>query len=200
MKIKCPKCGTVRIVQEGKSKNCRKCRTVLTTVTPKPKKPIKLSALEITESFPAAVKEIKSLAIEEFKQTFSGEGGDGPTVESFKEHFPDLAYEIAETANDEAVEKCDLDLKAKLENGELFSKETVLALTHEYTTAKEASDEKFEENDVIYAKQIEDAAAAQVLAVSTAVEKIGKLSVNKFTDQFPDLSEKIGKAAVRAVK
>lgn len=124
--ITCPQCGTERIVVEGKRKNCRKCGQALSTIKPKPAKPQIYTRDELIEKFPEAVKEIRKAAVEEFKDTFSGEGeGEGPSVEAMTEHFPELVKEIADgaaeaagetarVAGEEALAAAQAEFKAKI--------------------------------------------------------------------------------------
>lgn len=56
--IKCPNCGTVRVVPEGKRKNCRKCGTALTTNPPKPAKVETVTAEQLKEKYPQQIKQI----------------------------------------------------------------------------------------------------------------------------------------------
>ena len=57
-KIKCPRCGTVRVVVEGKAKSCRKCGERLTTIPAKQPKTAELTAEQIAERYPRGTAEI----------------------------------------------------------------------------------------------------------------------------------------------
>ncbi|RKY23749.1 MAG: hypothetical protein DRP62_05270 [Planctomycetota bacterium] len=61
--IKCPNCGTVRVVPEGKRKRCRKCGTALTTNPPKPAKVETITAEQLKERYPKQIKQIIAEAV-----------------------------------------------------------------------------------------------------------------------------------------
>lgn len=182
MRVACPKCKTVRIVQEGKSKKCRKCGTVLTSMSSNPKKNLVLSAADILEKFPEGAKEIKNLAIQEFKETFSSEGEDSPSVDKLVEYFPELADEIAKIATDNANKEYEKKHVVLIKNVEDQLEVAISSAAADLETQKVAAAESLK------------------VAVEKAVEKIGELSVNKFTEQFPKLAEKVGKSAVKEAK
>lgn len=80
--VKCPKCGRVRLVVEGKKKNCRKCGTPLTAtpamaVKPEEQKitaPPAITAADLQKQFPEQIAEIIKAA--QPQSTILGEKGE----------------------------------------------------------------------------------------------------------------------------
>lgn len=107
--IKCPKCGRVRVVVEGKRKNCRRCGTPLSANMPKPKPPEKVTSKIICERFPEQVAEIREQAKAEVVLEEIGE----PTVDLLLEHYPELVEEITAAAREDARKETLDELKKK---------------------------------------------------------------------------------------
>jgi len=112
--VKCPKCGTVRLVVEGKTKKCRKCGTPLTANIQKPveqktEAPKVITAEELQKQYPQQVdclidtaqKQLLVERVEDIKKTTveveakTREEIGNMKVEIFAEQFPKLFNEIA---------------------------------------------------------------------------------------------------------
>lgn len=94
-RIKCPNCGTERVVVEGKKKRCRKCGTTLTTLPPKPAP--KVTAASLAEQYPEQ--------IEELIRTAAATISDEERRDSLREEFGELSSEILITEYPEIVEQ-----------------------------------------------------------------------------------------------
>jgi len=97
--IKCPNCGRVRLVVEGKKKNCRKCGTPLTTNPPKEQKPIKVTAEQLQEQHPEQIAEIINAAKNEVVREETGE----LTTEILTTQYPELVEELVAAARENAA-------------------------------------------------------------------------------------------------
>lgn len=136
--VKCPNCGVVRLVVEGKRKKCRKCGTPLTSRPPKPEPEIpKVTVDELKEQYPEQIAEIVEVAKTEVVKEEIGE----LTSEILLEVYPELIAELTAAAKETAA------------------KETAKAIAKE--TAEKVRD------------------------------KIGKMNIKKFAEQFGELYEKI---------
>jgi len=96
--IKCPNCGKVRLVVEGKKKNCRKCGTPLTTNPPKEQKVVKVTAEQLKELYPEQIAEIAETAKNKVVREELGE----LTTEILLDQYPELVDDLVAAAREDA--------------------------------------------------------------------------------------------------
>lgn len=107
--IKCPKCGRVRLVVEGKRKNCRKCGTPLSTIRPKVKPPEKVTADMLREKYPEQISQI----INDAKAAVVREEIGDLTAEILLEQYPLLVDELTTAAREDTKKEVLDELKKK---------------------------------------------------------------------------------------
>ena len=119
--VKCPKCGTVRLVVEGKKKNCRKCGTPLTadaknTVKPEEQKieaPAVLTAADLQKQYPEQTGQIiKVVQLKAEAEALKRKPGD-VTAEILLNTYPKAAVEMTEIITAEVTEKITAEVTAR---------------------------------------------------------------------------------------
>lgn len=108
--VKCPNCGSERLVVEGKKKNCRKCGTPLSTIPPKPPKVVTFTAEQLKEQYPRQVAEITEQAKAEIVREEIGE----VTTEILLSHYPELVSELIAAAKEEAKNEALAELSEEM--------------------------------------------------------------------------------------
>lgn len=98
--IKCPNCGSIRLVVEGKKKNCRKCGTPLTSYPPKEQKVVEVTAEQLKEQHPKQIAEIINAARGEIVQEEIGK----LTTEILLDQYPELVDELVAAARENATD------------------------------------------------------------------------------------------------
>lgn len=107
--IKCPKCGRVRLVVEGKKKNCRKCGTPLTAYQPKEQKPVEVTAEQLKEQYPEQIGRLIEAAKKEIMREEVGELTTGILLDQ----YPGLVEELVTAAREDARRQILDEIKEK---------------------------------------------------------------------------------------
>jgi len=107
--IKCPNCGRVRLVVEGKKKNCRKCGTPLTTNPPKEQKVVEVTAGQLKERYPEQIAELIKAAKNEVVREEIGE----LTTEILLDQYPEIVDDLVTAAKEDARRQILDEMKKK---------------------------------------------------------------------------------------
>ena len=120
--VKCPQCGRVRLVVEGKRKKCRKCGTPLTadmakkvetkTVTEKPDLPVDPATAQASAETSEQVDDTIDKPVDELVKEPIDETVDEPVDELVKEPIDETVDKPVDEAADEAADGLEMELAA----------------------------------------------------------------------------------------